>query len=110
MQQPKVKLGDRITALQQIVSPFGKVEIDFCFIQFSVNFFNFIFRLLSTIIDNNYNSYFQTDTASVLTETIGYIKFLQEQIQVRIIIYCQIISVLLQHFKSKRKKKDIYIF
>ncbi|XP_022158891.1 transcription factor bHLH111 isoform X2 [Momordica charantia] len=46
MQQPKVKLGDRITALQQIVSPFGK-----------------------------------TDTASVLTETIGYIKFLQEQIQ-----------------------------
>lgn len=25
MQAPKVKLGDRITALQQIVSPFGKV-------------------------------------------------------------------------------------
>ncbi|CAK9326805.1 unnamed protein product [Citrullus colocynthis] len=46
MQQPKVKIGDRITALQQIVSPFGK-----------------------------------TDTASVLTETIGYIKFLQEQVQ-----------------------------
>ncbi|XP_038877208.1 transcription factor bHLH111 isoform X2 [Benincasa hispida] len=46
IQQPKVKIGDRITALQQIVSPFGK-----------------------------------TDTASVLTETIGYIKFLQEQVQ-----------------------------
>ncbi|KAJ4710239.1 transcription factor bHLH [Melia azedarach] len=43
---PKVKLGERITALQQIVSPFGK-----------------------------------TDTASVLYEAIGYIKFLQEQVQ-----------------------------
>ncbi|GLT96745.1 hypothetical protein SLE2022_143480 [Rubroshorea leprosula] len=43
---PKVKLGDRITALQQIVSPFGK-----------------------------------TDTASVLLEAIGYIRFLQEQVQ-----------------------------
>lgn len=26
IQAPKVKLGDRITALQQIVSPFGKVN------------------------------------------------------------------------------------
>ncbi|KAI9169840.1 hypothetical protein LWI28_018368 [Acer negundo] len=43
---PKVKLADKITALQQIVSPFGK-----------------------------------TDTASVLYEAIGYIKFLQEQVQ-----------------------------
>ncbi|XP_004496221.1 uncharacterized protein [Cicer arietinum] len=43
---PKVKLGEKITALQQIVSPFGK-----------------------------------TDTASVLFEAIGYIKFLQEQVQ-----------------------------
>ncbi|XP_068640932.1 uncharacterized protein [Aristolochia californica] len=46
VQAPKVKLGDRIPALQQIVSPFGK-----------------------------------TDTASVLLEAIGYIKFLQEQVQ-----------------------------
>ncbi|XP_057495175.1 transcription factor bHLH111 isoform X2 [Actinidia eriantha] len=48
LQIPKVKLGvgDKITALQQIVSPFGK-----------------------------------TDTASVLGETIGYIKYLQEQVQ-----------------------------
>ncbi|KAF0893412.1 hypothetical protein E2562_024223 [Oryza meyeriana var. granulata] len=45
-QAPKVKLGEKITALQQIVSPFGK-----------------------------------TDTASVLLETINYIKFLHEQIQ-----------------------------
>ncbi|KAK9285965.1 hypothetical protein L1049_025167 [Liquidambar formosana] len=42
----KEKLGDRIAALQRLVSPFGK-----------------------------------TDTASVLTEAIGYIQFLQDQIQ-----------------------------
>uniref|UniRef100_A0A3Q7ES06 BHLH domain-containing protein n=1 Tax=Solanum lycopersicum TaxID=4081 RepID=A0A3Q7ES06_SOLLC len=45
-QIPKVKLADKVTALQQIVSPFGK-----------------------------------TDTASVLWETINYVRFLQEQIQ-----------------------------
>nr|KYP54249.1 Transcription factor bHLH68 [Cajanus cajan] len=43
----KEKLGDRITALHQLVSPFGK-----------------------------------TDTASVLLEAIGYIRFLQGQIEV----------------------------
>ncbi|CAO2209348.1 unnamed protein product [Urochloa humidicola] len=43
----KERLGDRITALHQIVSPFGK-----------------------------------TDTASVLQETIGYIRFLLSQIEV----------------------------
>ncbi|KAM0035498.1 putative transcription factor bHLH family [Helianthus debilis subsp. tardiflorus] len=42
----KEKLGDRISALQQMVAPFGK-----------------------------------TDTASVLTEAIGYIKFLQGQVE-----------------------------
>ncbi|KAL7093611.1 hypothetical protein ACP275_11G050000 [Erythranthe tilingii] len=42
----KEKLGDRVTALHQLVSPFGK-----------------------------------TDTASVLLEAIGYIKFLQNQIE-----------------------------
>ncbi|XP_024008608.1 transcription factor bHLH110 isoform X2 [Eutrema salsugineum] len=42
----KEKLGDRIAALQQLVSPFGK-----------------------------------TDTASVLMEAIGYINFLQNQIE-----------------------------
>ncbi|CAA6663123.1 unnamed protein product [Spirodela intermedia] len=45
-QVPKVKLAERITALQQIVSPFGK-----------------------------------TDTASVLLETINFIKYLHEQVQ-----------------------------
>ncbi|WCJ31323.1 basic helix-loop-helix (bHLH) DNA-binding superfamily protein [Euphorbia peplus] len=43
----KEKMGDRITALQQLVSPFGK-----------------------------------TDTASVLSEAIEYIKFLHEQVTV----------------------------
>lgn len=43
----KEKLGDRITALQQLVSPFGK-----------------------------------TDTASVLHETIEYVKFLHDQVGV----------------------------
>ncbi|CAL1378195.1 unnamed protein product [Linum trigynum] len=42
----KEKLGDRITALHQLVSPFGK-----------------------------------TDTASVLLEAIGYIRFLQTQVE-----------------------------
>ncbi|KAL3366436.1 hypothetical protein AABB24_011225 [Solanum stoloniferum] len=42
----KEKLGDRVTSLHQLVSPFGK-----------------------------------TDTASVLSEAIGYIRFLQAQIQ-----------------------------
>ncbi|XP_078440447.1 uncharacterized protein LOC144710515 [Wolffia australiana] len=45
-QVPKVKLAERITALQQIVSPFGK-----------------------------------TDTASVLLETINFISYLHEQVQ-----------------------------
>ncbi|XP_074555619.1 transcription factor bHLH113-like [Curcuma longa] len=43
----KEKLGDRITALQQLVSPFGK-----------------------------------SDTATVLHEALGYIRFLHDQVQV----------------------------
>eukprot|EP00252_Welwitschia_mirabilis_P024199 TRINITY_DN7084_c0_g1_i4.p1 TRINITY_DN7084_c0_g1~~TRINITY_DN7084_c0_g1_i4.p1 ORF type:complete len:108 (-),score=7.67 TRINITY_DN7084_c0_g1_i4:360-683(-) len=47
MKVRKEKLGERINALQQLVSPYGK-----------------------------------TDTASVLQEAMGYIKFLQDQVQV----------------------------
>ncbi|KAI3769961.1 hypothetical protein L6452_01078 [Arctium lappa] len=50
----KEKLGERIAALQQMVSPYGK-----------------------------------TDTASVLHEALGYIKFLQEQVQVLCSPYLQ---------------------
>ncbi|KAH6778445.1 basic helix-loop-helix DNA-binding superfamily protein [Perilla frutescens var. hirtella] len=50
----KEKMGDRITALQQLVSPFGK-----------------------------------TDTASVLSEAIEYIKFLHEQVGALSIPYMQ---------------------
>ncbi|KAM7269573.1 hypothetical protein ACFE04_025070 [Oxalis oulophora] len=50
----KEKLGERITALQQLVSPFGK-----------------------------------TDTASVLHEAMGYIKFLHDQVQVLCSPYLQ---------------------
>ncbi|XP_057428291.1 transcription factor bHLH113 isoform X2 [Lotus japonicus] len=50
----KEKLGERIAALQQLVSPFGK-----------------------------------TDTASVLHEATGYIKFLQDQVQVLCSPYLQ---------------------
>uniref|UniRef100_J3M0G1 BHLH domain-containing protein n=1 Tax=Oryza brachyantha TaxID=4533 RepID=J3M0G1_ORYBR len=67
-QAPKVNLGEKITALQQIVSPFGK-----------------------------------TDTASVLLETINYIKFLHGQIQLFSEPYLTTNSTNKDHSEEKRK-------
>ncbi|XP_020554489.1 transcription factor bHLH123-like, partial [Sesamum indicum] len=66
----KEKMGDRITALQQLVSPFGK-----------------------------------TDTASVLSEAIEYIKFLHEQVSVLSTPYMKN-GAPIQHQQSSDKSKD----
>ncbi|XP_022717953.1 transcription factor bHLH123-like isoform X2 [Durio zibethinus] len=66
----KEKMGDRITALQQLVSPFGK-----------------------------------TDTASVLSEAIEYIKFLHEQVSVLSTPYMKS-GAATQHQQNSEKSKD----
>ncbi|CAK7338305.1 unnamed protein product [Dovyalis caffra] len=66
----KEKMGDRITALQQLVSPFGK-----------------------------------TDTASVLSEAIEYIKFLHEQVTVLSTSYMKSGAPIL-HQQNSEKSKD----
>ncbi|PWA92205.1 hypothetical protein CTI12_AA081810 [Artemisia annua] len=71
----KEKLGERIAALQQIVSPYGK-----------------------------------TDTASVLHEALGYIKFLQEQVQVLCSPYMKLIPATHnegQEDGGGQRKKDL---
>ncbi|KAM7279521.1 hypothetical protein ACFE04_006655 [Oxalis oulophora] len=68
----KEKMGDRITALQQLVSPFGK-----------------------------------TDTASVLSEAIEYIKFLHEQVNVLSTPYMKSGASSIHHQQqSTEKSKD----
>ncbi|KAF8651280.1 hypothetical protein HU200_063530 [Digitaria exilis] len=67
----KEKLGDRITALQQLVSPFGK-----------------------------------TDTASVLHETIEYIKFLHDQVGVLSAPYLKNGHHQVPHLKSSSPEKS----
>ncbi|KAK8484811.1 hypothetical protein V6N13_117728 [Hibiscus sabdariffa] len=68
----KEKMGDRITALQQLVSPFGK-----------------------------------TDTASVLSEAIEYIKFLHEQVGVLSTPYMKDHNeASIQHQQNPEKSKD----
>ncbi|CAL0303815.1 unnamed protein product [Lupinus luteus] len=66
----KEKMGDRITALQQLVAPFGK-----------------------------------TDTASVLSEAIEYIKFLHEQVTVLSTPYMKS-GVPTQHQQNSGKTKE----
>ena len=88
---PKAKLRDKITTLQQIVSPFGKVlqkrTIQFFFLDF-IFLYIFLFSLtfLFLVHEENFNiclKIFQTDTASVLQEAITYINFYQEQVKVK---------------------------
>ncbi|XP_071730181.1 transcription factor bHLH123-like [Rutidosis leptorrhynchoides] len=64
----KEKMGDRITALQQLVSPFGK-----------------------------------TDTASVLSEALEYIKFLHEQVSVLSAPYMKNGAPILQQHQTTDK-------
>ncbi|KAA8526896.1 hypothetical protein F0562_008875 [Nyssa sinensis] len=66
----KEKMGDRITALQQLVSPFGK-----------------------------------TDTASVLSEAIEYIKFLHDQVSVLSTPYLKS-GAPIQNQQNSDKSKD----
>ncbi|GMI89471.1 BASIC HELIX LOOP HELIX 68, PERICYCLE FACTOR TYPE-A 3 [Hibiscus trionum] len=71
----KEKLGDRITTLHQLVSPFGK-----------------------------------TDTASVLLEAIGYIRFLQSQIEALSLPYLGSgSSGNMRQQQSVRRKKKLYL-
>ncbi|CAH9119821.1 unnamed protein product [Cuscuta epithymum] len=67
----KEKMGDRITALQQLVSPFGK-----------------------------------TDSASVLTEAIDYIKFLHDQVHILSAPYMKPGSAL-QHQQMSSEKCEV---
>ncbi|XP_058772150.1 transcription factor bHLH123-like isoform X1 [Vicia villosa] len=67
----KEKMGDRITALQQLVSPFGK-----------------------------------TDTASVLSEAIEYIKFLHEQVTILSTPYMKS-GAPIQHQQGCGKSKEV---
>lgn len=69
----KEKLGDRITALHQLVSPFGK-----------------------------------TDTASVLLETIGYIRFLQSQIEALSLPYLRSASGNIRQQPAHRERHCIF--
>ncbi|KAK4778791.1 hypothetical protein SAY86_006319 [Trapa natans] len=67
----KEKMGDRITALQQLVSPFGK-----------------------------------TDTASVLSEAIEYIKILHEQVHVLSAPYLKSNETPVHHYHLQEKSPE----
>ncbi|KAJ0751290.1 putative transcription factor bHLH family [Helianthus annuus] len=114
--KPKVKMGDRITALQQLVSPFGKVCMIniyiFIFFFIMLKFFFLIINLetkvLLSFVDNTNNlfRFFQTDTASVLSEAIVYIKFLHEQVNVLSTPYMNNAAIMQQQKQISDKPSD----
>jgi hypothetical protein len=69
------KLGDKITALQQLVSPYGKVNTSNSWTGNSIS-------SLHAHLKSSMATCSQTDTASVLHEAATCIKNLHEQIQV----------------------------
>lgn len=74
----KEKLGDRVTALQQLVSPFGKVN--------PLSFYNpFLFLHITFTLSLIHLYCPQTDTASVLHEAVEYIKYLHDQVNVYVL-------------------------
>ncbi|XP_048601802.1 transcription factor bHLH112-like isoform X2 [Brassica napus] len=83
----KENLRDQITSLQQLVSPFGKVnDLDSIYLIIIYTNQSFYFHLLGQVYLDLLFFFlwinFQTDTASVLQEAIEYIKFLHDQVTV----------------------------
>ncbi|XP_010414091.1 PREDICTED: transcription factor bHLH114, partial [Camelina sativa] len=110
----KDKLGERITALQQLVSPYGKTDTASVLLE-GMQYIQFLqeqVKVLSapylqattptntqerkdklgeriTALQQLVSPYGKTDTASVLLEGMQYIQFLQEQVKVLSAPYLQ---------------------
>ncbi|KAL5990922.1 hypothetical protein ACLOJK_011827 [Asimina triloba] len=82
-QERKDKVGERISALQELVSPYGKVIRN---LPADVNMLFGCFKMKSW---HSCHTADDTDTASVLLEAMGYIKFLQDQVRVLSAPYLQ---------------------
>jgi hypothetical protein len=101
-QEKKDKIGERVAALQQLVSPFGKVGYFQSFRCIPAVFVIRASGISSRKRGNHFCfSWLQTDTASVLQEASGYIKFLHQQLEVFISVTAHgtmIFNFLILHF------------